>query len=196
MDITMLRSHLGDELYTQVEERLGGLDGFRVIATNDGSWVPKTRIEEETAKARDLRTTVNSLTKELNDTKSKLEAAGTLQSQVDKLTADLADRDQQIVGMKRSGRIREALQKANIRDAALGEKVLDLTKITEDEKGNLTGLDEQIKALQESSPFLFNEPGGQKGGFGYDKNPASGAGAKDEHYDVNSAIRAAAGRHI
>lgn len=77
MDLTMLKTHLGDELYAQVEEKLGGLDGFRVIATNDGSWVPKSRIEEETAKARELRTTVNGLTKELNEAKQQLEASST-----------------------------------------------------------------------------------------------------------------------
>lgn len=196
MDITMLKTHLGDELYAQVEEKLNSLDGFHVIATNDGSWLPKSRLDAEIAKRKDLQTTVNSLTGELNEAKAKLDASTTLQSQVEQLTQTVAERDQQIVSMKRSGKIREALTNANIRDASIGEKLLDLSKIGEDDKGNLTGLDEQIKALKESSPFIFNESASPKAGFGTGKNPAAGAGSQDAHYDVNSAIRAAAGRRI
>lgn len=198
MDLTMLKTHLGDELYAQVEEKLGGLDGFRVIATNDGSWVPKSRIEEETAKARELRTTVNGLTKELNEAKQQLEANATLQQQVEQLTKDVADRDQTITGMKRSSKVREALAKANAKDAAVVEKLLDASKIGEDDKGNLTGVEEQIKSLQESSAYLFNETqnNGFRGGFGGAKNPKTGSNEKDGHADVNSAIRAAAGIHV
>lgn len=193
MDVTMLKTHLGDELYAQVEERLGGLDGFQIIATNDGSWLPKNRLDAEITKRKDLQTTINSLTGELNDAKQKLAASESLQAQIEKLTGDLTERDGQITALKRSGKIREALSKANFRDVSIGERVLDMSKIGEDKDGKLTGLEEQIKALHENSPFLFADSG-QKGGFGYEKSTVS-SGTDDSHYDVNSAIRAAAGRH-
>lgn len=192
MDITMLKTHLGDELYAQVEEKLNGLEGFQVIATNDGSWLPKTRLDAEITKRRELQTTINGLTGELNDAKAKLEQSGTLQQQLDQLTHDLAERDQTITGMKRSGKIRDLLIKANAKDAAVLEKLLDDSKIGEDDKGNLTGVDEQIKALRENSAYLFNDANAPRAGFGGGKNPTTGRSTEDKHSDVNDAIRAAA----
>lgn len=196
MDISMLKTHLGDELYTQVEEKLGGLDGYNVIATNDGSWMPKSRLDAEITKRKDLQTTVNSLTAELNEAKKSLESSGTLQSQLDQLKQDLAERDGTITAMRRSVKIREALQKANARDVHVLEKLLDDAKITEDDKGNLQGVDEQIKALKESSAYLFSDvpPAVQKAGFGGGKNPKTGNDTNNGNDEVNSILRRAAGR--
>ena len=194
MNLTMLKTHLGDELYAQVEEKLGALEGFQVIATNDGSWLPKSRLDAEIERRKELQTTVNSLTKDLNDAKQQLDASATLQQQVDKLTQDVADRDGTITAMRRSGKVREALVKANAKDASVLEKLLDASKIGEDDKGNLTGVDEQIKALKETSGYLFNEEQtGFRAGFGGSKNPKTGNEGKSGNADVNAAIRAAAG---
>lgn len=195
MDISALKPHLGDELFTQVSEKLGSVDGLSIIPTNDGSWVPKSRLTEEIDKRKPLNTTIADLTKQLKEANDKLAASGTLQSQVDKLTQDLADRDQTITSMKRSGKIREALSKANARDVGVVEKLLDASKINEDDKGNLTGLDDQIKEMQKSSPYLFNEGSGSHGGWGGGKDQHNGGGSKsNSNAEINSLIRAAAGR--
>lgn len=196
MNITMLKTHLGDELYAQVEEKLGALEGFQVIATNDGSWLPKSRLDAEIDRRKELQTTVNTLTKNLNDAKQRLDASATLQQQVEQLTKDVADRDGTISTMRRSGKVREALVKANAKDASVLEKLLDDSKIGEDDKGNLTGVDEQIKALKESSAYLFNEDNSFRAGFCGSKNPKTGGNEKTGNADVNSAIRAAAGVHF
>lgn len=194
MDVSMLKTHLGDELYAQVEEKVGSLDGFTVITTNDGTWLPKTKLDAEIQKRRDLQSTINTLTKDLNDANDKLSKSGTLQAQVDQLTKDLADRDKTIAGMKRSGKIRDVLAKANAKDVGVLEKLLDESKITEDDKGELKGVTEQVDELKKSSPYLFSD-GNQnhRGGFGDSKNhnQPSTPGGND---DVNAAIRAAAGR--
>ena len=192
MDISMLKTHLGDELYSQVEEKLGGLDGFHVIATNDGSWLPKTRLDAEISKRKDLQTTINGLTAELNEAKKNLEDSSGLQAKVEQLTRDVAERDGTITTMRRSGKIRELLQQANVRDVHVVERLLDEAQITEDEKGNIQGVAEQLNALKEHSAYLFNESGGLRAGFGADKQPH--AGDPGSNSDVNSAIRRAAGR--
>ena len=197
MDISSLKTHLGDELYTQVEEKLKGVEGLSVIPTNDGSWVPKSRLDEELNKIKDYRTTVSTLNKQLEEAKKAGQDTTTLQATIESLKAQVAERDSTITGMKRSGKIREALQKAKVRDAAIVEKLLDASKIGEDDKGQLTGLEDQIKALKETSAYLFDEGGGG-GRIGYPggKDPASGG--KDpgnrSNDDFNAMIRAAAGR--
>lgn len=193
MDISSLKTHLGDDLFNQVSEKLKGVDGLTIIATNDGSWVPKTRLDEELNKIKDQKTTISTLTKQLEEAKKAGESATALQATIDSLNQQVKDRDATITGMKRSGKIREALAKAKVRDAAVVEKLLDVSKITEDDKGNLTGIDDQVKALKESSAYLFADDEGSRGGFGGGK-PGGNPGGAQTNADVNAAIRAAAGR--
>ena len=194
MDVSTLKAHLGAELYGQVETALKDVDGLAVIATNDGSWVPKTRIDEEMGKQKTLKATITTLNQQLAEAKQKGESADTLQATIETLKQQVTDRDNTISGMKRSGKIRDALTRARARDAAMVEKLLDTGRIGEDDKGNLTGLEEQIKALKDSSGYLFSEDGGQHGGWGGGKNPQGGSGSAGNS-EINSIIRAAAGRN-
>lgn len=196
MDISSLKTYLGDDLFAQVEEKLKGVEGLSVIHTNDGSWLPKSRLDEELAKSRDQKATISTLTKQLEEAKKAGDGAAALQTTIDALTQQVKDRDATITGMKRSGKIREALVKAKARDAAVVEKLLDGSKIGEDDKGNLTGLDDQVKALKEKSAYLFDEEGGRRAGFGGGKDPGTGGGGGNSNSDVNAAIRAAAGRSV
>lgn len=193
MDISSLKAHLGDELFAQVEEKLKPVEGLQVIATNDGSWLPKTRLDEELTKLRDSRTTISTLTKQLEEAKKAGESVTTLQATIDSLKQQVSDRDATITGMKRSGKIQEILRKAKARDVGVVERLLDASKIAEDDKGNLTGIDDQVKALKESTPYLFEEEKGGKAGFGGGKDPEAGSRAPHGNSDINAAIRAAAG---
>lgn len=193
MDVSTLKGHLEAELYAQVETALKDVDGLTVIPTNDGSWVPKTRLTEEISKRKALNDNIADLTKQLKEANDKVAASGTLQSQLDKLTADLAERDKTITGMKRDGKIRAVVAKANPHDVDMVMRLLDQAKIGEDDKGNLTGVDEQITSMRKDSPYLFGGGSGQHGGWGGGKNPDENdkAGSNSE---INSIIRAAAGR--
>lgn len=194
MDISTLKAHLGDDLFSQVEEKLKDVDGLTIIPTNDGSWLPKTRLDEEIGKQKNLKGTIATLTQQLAEAKKAGENAGTLQATVDSLTQQVKDRDATIAGMKRSGKIREALTKAKARDAAVVEKLLDASKIGEDDKGNLTGLDDQVKALKESSGYLFAEEGGERGGWGGGKNPKEAPKSEPGNNDaMNNALRSMLG---
>ena len=191
MDVSTLKAHLGEDLFAQVETALKDVDGLTIIATNDGSWLPKTRLDEE---RKNLKGTIATLTQQLAEAKKAGENATALQATVDSLTQQVKDRDATITGMKRSGKIQEALRKAKARDAAVVEKLLDVSKIGEDDKGALTGLDDQIKALKASSAYLFEEEKGGKAGFGGGKDPNAGkGGSNNSNAEVNSAIRAAFG---
>lgn len=201
MDVTTLKAHLGADLFGQVETALRDVEGLTIIPTNDGSWVPKARIDEEMGKQKTLKATITTLNQQLAEAKQKGDSADTLQATIDTLKQQVQERDNTITGMKRSGKIRDALIKARVRDAAMVEKILDSSKIGEDDKGNLTGLDDQIKALKESSGYLFSEDPGRKGGWGGGKDPQGGNGGpggsgSNGNSEINSIIRAAAGRNV
>lgn len=190
MDVSTLKAHLGDDLFGQVEAALKDVDGLTIIPTNDGSWVPKTRIDEEMGKQKTLKATITTLNQQLAEAKQKGESATALQATIDSLKQQVADKEATITGMKRSGKIREALVKANVRDAAVVEKLLDGGKIGEDDKGNLTGLDDQIKALKESSGYLFAEEPSNRGGWSGGKNPKEASKAEPGNNDaMNNALR-------
>ena len=194
MDISTLKAHLGDELFSQVEEKLSGVDGLTIIPTNDGSWLPKTRLDEEIGKQKNLKATITTLNQQLAEAKKAGDSAAALQASVDALTQQVKDRDATIAGMKRSGKIRETLAKAKARDVSLVEKLLDASRIGEDDKGNLTGLDDQIKALQESSSYLFTEDEGSSGGWGGGRNPTEPPKPSPGSNDVmNNALRSMMG---
>ncbi len=196
MDVSTLKAHLGDELFSQVEEALKSVDGLTIIPTNDGSWVPKSRLSDEIGKRKALNDTITDLTSQLKEANDKLAASGSLQSQVDKLTQDLADRDQTITGMKRAGKVRETVIKSRPRDPDVVIRLLDQSKIGEDDKGNITGVDDQLKAMRQASPFLFNDGGGQHGGWGGGKDTGGNGGGASGNSEFNAIIRAAAGRSV
>ena len=192
MDITALKAQLGDELYAQAAEKLKDVEGMSIIQTNDGSWLPKARLDDEIGKHKATKAALADLTKQLEEAKKAGDGSEALKEAVEALKAQLAERDSTISGMKRSQKVRAALAKANAKDPAVIERLLDQAQIGEDEKGELTGVEEQLKALRESAGYLFNEEPKPKGGWGGAKTQPQGSG--DPNADVNAAIRAAAGR--
>ena len=196
MNIDFLKGHLSDDLFTQTQTALASVEGLEIIHTNDGSWIPKSKFDEEVNKHKTTRTQLATVTKQLEDAKKAGVDSAALQTTIEQLTAQVQERDATITGMKRSAKVQAALAKANARDPKVVERLLDASKIGEDDKGNLTGLDDQVKVLKESSAYLFNEDPGSRGGWGGGKNPQENRGGSggNGNSEINSIIRAAAGR--
>lgn len=101
---------------------------------------------------------VKTLTSQLNERDSQLEKLKSVD--VDKLNGEIerlqaenkaakAESDRVISEMRRNGAVRDKLHAAQAKDIDMVMKLLDLAKVAEDKDGNLTGIDEQIKALTE-----------------------------------------------
>lgn len=169
MDTKLLKDCLGDELYAQVAEKLEAAEGLRIIATGDGSWLPKSRLDEEIAKRNELKKTVEEL-------KVKAEAGDTLRSENARLARETAE-------LRREADIRQAVAGAHARDAQVLERLIDRERLEE------KGPEAQIAELRERYPYLF---GTVRGGFGGVRLGAEQPAARG---DMNDAIRAAAGRY-
>lgn len=197
MDITILKQHLGDELFAQVNEKLGSVDGLTIINTGDGSWIPKTRFEGEREKVKALNASIASLTTELDEAKKASGTIHALNQQIEQLKNDVAERDGRITTMQRSGKMLEKIRAAKARNPETVLRLIDMNKISEDKDGNLTGFDEQVESLQKSDPYFFQADNGGRGGFGGGKDPnagGNGGNGAPSNADVNASIRAAAGR--
>lgn len=104
----------------------------------------KSDNETKTAKIKELE---SSLTKyadydEISEFKAKYEELQT------KYTADLAK-------SKLDNVITEKLYKSKAKNVDILRKSINYDSIKTDEKGNITGIDEQINAFKESDPYLF-----------------------------------------
>ena len=176
MDIGMLKEYLGEELYAQAEEKLAAVEGLRVIAADDGSWLPRARLDEEIAKRRELQEKLDALT-------GAAAERDALREQLAAMTEKAEAAQREAAELKLSCVIREELARAGARDIPLVEKLLS-GQIRE--AGEIR---EAVRALRQRSPYLFEDAAaGLRAGFG------GGSTGGREHADVNGAIRAAAGR--
>ena len=195
MNIDFLKPVLGDDLFTQVSEKLNAATGITLANIADGSYVPKAKFDEERTKAKNLNTQVNTLTAQLSEAQQKAGSVDSLNQQIAKLTQDVTDRDNKLSSLSTDYDIKDALRAAKARDVDIVFGLLDRSKITSKD-GKLLGADEQIKAIRESKGFLFDtdeKPSG-RAGFGGQQDIIGGNAGETSNAAVNSAIRAMTGR--
>lgn len=107
---------------------------------------------EEKVKA--YETDLSSANKLIDDFKKKSTDSEELQQQIEKYKADLEEVQAQREVDRKTAFIELGLTKANVHNNKAVMALLDTDKIVAGEKG-YTGLDEQLKALQESDSYLF-----------------------------------------
>ncbi|MBQ8159755.1 MAG: phage scaffolding protein [Clostridia bacterium] len=134
MEIQELRDALGEDLYEKAQAALRDVEHLRVISTQDGKWIPKSRFDEARQAGREMQKTIDDMTGQMGDMQGKLEkaeargrgfeeeiralkkAAEEKEAKMLLLTEDVTGRDQQLEMLQKSilekdGSI-EALQKA------------------------------------------------------------------------------------
>jgi len=122
-----------------------------------------------------LKEQVKTLTSQLSDRDSQLEKLKSidvdkLNSEIERLQAEnksaREENERVIKEMRRDNGIRTKLHEAQAKDIDMVMKLLDLAKVGEDKDGNLTGIDEQIKALTDgelTKSWFGNQPAMPKG---------------------------------
>ena len=146
-------------------------------------YVPRTRLNEEIQKKKNAEESYATVKGELDKLKESAGDNETLKTQIESLKADLKEKETAHKAEIADMRMTNAIQ-ANIghmaQDVGLIAGLLDKSKLILSDDGKLTGLDEQIKTLKESKPFLFKEgevypnvhDGGEPGGTQGGKNSA------------------------
>lgn len=121
----------------------------------------KQQVTELTTERDDFKTQLEGrdkdlkgLQKQVKDNEDLSKQFKTLQEKYDTETKALSDK---VATVTFDNKISEALSKTNARDKADLAKFLDREKIKLNEDGTLTGLDEQVTALQKDKAYLFNE---------------------------------------
>ena len=109
MELDMLKEQLGDELYGAVSRRLQGVDNLRIIDTQDGSWIPRSRFDEERRGLKSTQEQLRQLQGEHEEFRKSREAEEKAwKDQVAALRGDVARRDEQIESLSTSMQERDS----------------------------------------------------------------------------------------
>lgn len=123
-------------------------------------FVPRSRMNEESQKRKNAEETLDSVKKELDGLKASAGDSDQMKEQIRKLQDELKDKEKKyaddIAGMKLDNAIQAKVSGA-AQDAGLVAGLIDKSKLILGDDGSVTGLDEQVKALKEKSPFLFKD---------------------------------------
>lgn len=163
----MLKELLGEELYSQVTEKLGD----KKIMVDDGNFIPKSRFDQVNQAKKELEvqlkdrdTQLAELSKNNKDNENLLNQIKDLQALNKQTTTDYENKINQ---MQFDYALEGALTNAKCKNNKALKALLDINSIKYQE-GKLEGLQEQIETLQKDASYLFdlNTAPNNTGGLG------------------------------
>lgn len=169
---------------------------------NEVMRVNGTDIEAVKTKATDLETQMKALNDSIKERDTQLESlkatsgdAESLKSQIAALQETNTKQAQEAAAKLKEIQVNSAIKLAltgKVHDSDIVASLVAKDKLLVNDDGSILGLDDQIKALQESKKFLFTtEDTGNQGGAGFKVgNPGAGDTGAD---GVNAALAAAFG---
>ena len=134
-----------------------------------------TAAAAEKQRADSLQTQLDTLNADLTAARNEAVSARDLKARLDEAEAKMKS-------IAKANAIRDALAEFNPRDAALVMKLLDDSKITQNNDGTLSGLKEQIEPMKTTSGYLFTDMPDSSGG-------TVDAGNSGNAFDMNAFLR-------
>lgn len=122
------------------------------------TFVPKTRFDEVNNAKKQLETDIKDRDTQLETIKKSVGDNEALKNQIETLQAENKTNKEQFETELKELQISNAIKLAiadKAQDAELVAGLFDKSKLILGEDGKITGLDEQVKTLKESKPFLF-----------------------------------------
>lgn len=122
------------------------------------TYISKTRFDEINNSKKELEKTVKERDTQLEELKKNAGDNEALKNQIETLQADNKKKDDDYQAQIKELQISNAIKLAiadKAQDADLVSSLFDKSKLILGDDGKVTGLDEQLKTLQESKSFLF-----------------------------------------
>ena len=163
----MLKELLGEELYSQVTEKLGD----KKIMVDDGNFIPKSRFDQVNQAKKDLEVQLKDRDTQLADLSKNNKDNENLLNQIKDLQAlnkqTITDYKNKINQIQFDYALDGALTNAKSKNNKAIKALLDMNSLKYQE-GKLEGLQEQIEALQKDASYLFdlNNTPSNTGGIG------------------------------
>lgn len=188
-----LEKLLGKELFDQVIGKLGDNKKHLLYQEKDGDFVPRSRIDEEKAKAEPLQAKITKLEADLTAATEKVttlekeknagnqttdDKIATLTKQIEDLTKLGEEKDKKLNLEKKVGVLKNQLVEAKVNPKYMDDVIRRFEKEgsldhLEVENGKIKGFEDLHKPIFENNPEMygeFNISGGQPGGGSGDRN--------------------------
>ena len=159
----MLKELLGEELYSQVTEKLGD----KKIMVDDGNFIPKSRFDQVNDDKKAYKSQVEKLQADLEGVSKKAGEVDGLNTVITELKQSLETKDKEISDRELNYSLDSALKDAKCKNTKALKALLDMEGIKYQE-GKLYGLENQLTSLKESDSYLFDldTPPSSTGGIG------------------------------
>jgi hypothetical protein len=133
----------------------------QVMTSLDGNYVTKVRFNEVNEENKTLKQSVSDRDKQLEELKKSSGDNAELKQQIEDLQQQNKEQkknyEAQMNQLKVDNAIETALTAAGAKNTTALKALLNLDNIKLGDDGKLTGFDEQLKAVQKSDAYLFNE---------------------------------------
>ena len=175
---------LGEELYGQVSEKIGD----KKLILNDGSFVPKSRFNEVNELKNNLQDQLTERDNQLKELSKSVKGNEELLTQIKELqnankeTSEMYEKKIRDLRLDNEIKLKLKESKAKYEDLLITK--FDRDKLTINEDGTVSGLDEQLATLQSSYKEMFGEK--QIGGHVPNKNTTSSKAISKEQFNSMS----------
>lgn len=170
-----LKELLGEDLYSQVEAKLGD----KKIIIDDGNFIPKSKFDQVNDDKKAYKSQVEKLQTDLEAVSKKAGEVEGLNTVITELKETLETKDKEIADREFNYSLDNALKDAKCKNTKALKALLDMEEIKYQE-GKFEGLEKQLETLKESDGYLFDldiapSNTGGVGNFGRNNNnPTSG----------------------
>lgn len=133
----------------------------KVVEDYGKNYVAKSQFNQKNEEVKQLKTEKEKITSDLDTLKEQHKSDNKLVEQLNALKEEQTKREakhkKELDGLKLSGAVELALMNAKAKNTQIAKSALQLDKLIIADDGSIVGLDEQIKALKTSDPYLFGE---------------------------------------
>jgi len=173
--LSKLKEKIGEDSFKGIEEAAKEIE----IDLAEQKFIPYNRFKEVNEQAKDYKSQIDERERQLNELQEKFKGNDELLNQINTLKESnekqKVEYESKIKQRDLDYTIETLSLKNGVKNAKAFKALLDLEDIGDD----YSKLDEQVKAIKESDPYLFNieeEPAPRKAGF----TPKKNEGINDE----------------
>jgi len=153
----VLKELLGDLYTPEIKEKVGDV---KLIVLDEGKYIPVDKFNSKLEEVKQQKEQLDEYKKQLKDLEKKAKGNEELENDIQKLRAENEKKDLDyqttIKAKDKSFAIQNAIKDAQGKNVKAITALLDMDKITVDDKG-ITGLSDQLKVLKDSDAYLFGE---------------------------------------
>jgi len=134
----------GELTHEQVVEQVNGLN-----------YIPYSRFKDKVDEVKELNNEIQNRDSQIKQLETAVKGNEELENQIKNLQTENEEWSKKYDGLKLDTAIRTGVKDAKNVDTVL--RLLDREGLALDANGQVTGLEDKIKALKESDPYLFKE---------------------------------------